>query len=284
MTPEFLPHDANSAQDALNANEKVYQNCSRRPLGRFTTKRSPTGTRFATIQLFDAWTSIKGQSTMMTATHSVRPGAGTDRLLGGRALSLSLVVSLSWLVSLNLAHAATKAESRDAPTSPTEVVAEINLADAAPITEDDVAAKIGEPTVHRIGPVTTVTEVSTGVPFPARVDTGATTCSIHYEAIEIEDAADSPNENVGKRVRILIQGPDGEQQWISTKIVDHVTVRTTTDDDQRYEVRLKLRWQDVEKKVRVTLNDREKMKYPLLLGRNFLRGDFLVDVNLDGDE
>jgi hypothetical protein len=33
--------------------------------------------------------------------------------------------------------------------------------------------------------------------------------------------------------------------------------------------------------VLVTLSDREKMKYPVLLGRNFLRGDFLVDVNLD---
>ena len=221
---------------------------------------------------------------MMTATHSVRPGAGTDRLLGGRAVSLSLVVPLFWLVSLNLAHAATKAESRDAPTSPTEVVAEVDSADATQITAEVVAAKIGEPTVHRIGPVTTVTEVSTGVPFPARVDTGATICSIHYEAIEIEDAAESPEENIGKRVRILIQSPGGEKEWISTKIIDYVTVRTTSDDDQRYKVRLKLRWQDVEKKVLVTLNDREKMQYPLLLGRNFLRGDFLVDVNLDAEK
>ncbi len=43
-------------------------------------------------------------------------------------------------------------------------------------------------------------------------------------------------------------------------------------------VRLKLRYEDVEKKVLVTLKDREKMTYPLLLGRNFLSGDFLVDV------
>ena len=61
-------------------------------------------------------------------------------------------------------------------------------------------------------------------------------------------------------------------------------VRTTTDDDERYKVRLNLRWQDVEKKVMVTLSDRDKMKYPLLLGRNFLRGDFLVDVDLDDEK
>jgi hypothetical protein len=28
----------------------------------------------------------------------------------------------------------------------------------------------------------------------------------------------------------------------------------------------------------VSLNDRTDMEYPLLIGRNFLRGDFLVDV------
>jgi hypothetical protein len=33
--------------------------------------------------------------------------------------------------------------------------------------------------------------------------------------------------------------------------------------------------------VQVTLNDRQSMKYPLLLGRNFLRDDFLVNVSLD---
>jgi hypothetical protein len=36
--------------------------------------------------------------------------------------------------------------------------------------------------------------------------------------------------------------------------------------------------------VLVTLNDREKMKYPMLLGRNFLADDFLVNVSLDGDK
>ena len=88
---------------------------------------------------------------------------------------------------------------------------------------------------------------------------------------------------MGKRVRILIKNPEGAQEWVRTKIVDHVTVRTSMDDEERYKVQLKLRWKDVEKKVLVTLRDREKMKYPVLLGRNFLRGDFLVDVNL-GEE
>lgn len=170
-----------------------------------------------------------------------------------------------------------------AETRATAAIADAADEEPALSTEKVIAEKVGEPTIRRIGPVTTITEVSSGLPFPARVDTGATTCSIHYEEIEIEDAADDPEDNVGKRIRVLIQNPDGEKQWVNTKIVDHVTVRTTTDDEERYKVPLKLRWQDVEKKVLVTLKDREKMKYPLLLGRNFLRGDFVVDVNLDAE-
>jgi hypothetical protein len=135
-----------------------------------------------------------------------------------------------------------------------------------------------------IGATTTVVESSSGFPFPARVDTGATSCSIHCETFEIKNPAPAPKDNVGKPVRILLKNPDGEENWIETKIVSHVRVRTSEQADDRYKVRLKLRTQDVEKKVLVTLNDREKMKYPVLIGRNFLRGDFLVDVDLDGDE
>ena len=222
---------------------------------------------------------------MIPAYHSVHPGAGAKCFVGSRAVLLSFVAVLILLSSFAVVQAESAAESSDTVSEPAKaVVIAADEGERVPITDETVAAKIGEPTFHRIGPVTTVTEVSSGLPFPARVDTGATTCSIHYEAIEIEDAAASPADNVGKRVRILIQSPSGEQEWISTKIVDRVRVRTTTDDDERYKVQLKLRWQDVEKKVMVTLNDRDKMKYPLLLGRNFLRGDFLVDVNLDGDK
>jgi hypothetical protein len=132
--------------------------------------------------------------------------------------------------------------------------------------------------VHRIGPTATVVEVSTGLPFAARVDTGATSCSIHCEAIEIADAAPEPRDNVGKPIRFLVKNSKGEAEWIKSRIVSHVVVRTSEQTEDRYKVRLELRWKDVEKRVLVTLNDRQGMTYPLLLGRNFLRGDFLVDL------
>src|SRR3989304_4164730 len=97
----------------------------------------------------------------------------------------------------------------------------------------------------------------------------------------VEDPAPEPKENVGKPIRILIKNADGEEEWVKSKIAEHVVVKTSERTDERYKVSLQLRWQDVEKKVLVTLNDRQTMKYPVLLGRNFLRGAFLVDVNLD---
>ena len=148
--------------------------------------------------------------------------------------------------------------------------------------EEDSEFDLGN--VRLIGATAIVTEVSTGLPLPARVDTGATSCSIHCEAMEIEDADPDPKVNIGKPVRFLIKHQDGEAKWVESKIVDHVTVRTSEREDNRYKVPIKLRWEDVEKKVLVTLNDRQNMKYPLLLGRNFLRDDFLVNVSLGDAE
>jgi hypothetical protein len=152
----------------------------------------------------------------------------------------------------------------------------------------DEAAESKQPasqqTVRLIGATTVVTEVSTGLPLAARVDTGATSCSIHCEAFEIKGADPDPKVNIGKAVRFLIKHKNGEGEWVEAKIVDHVKIRTSEREDERYKVRLKLRCEDVEKKVLVTLNDREHMKYPLLLGRNFLRDDFLVNVSLEADE
>jgi hypothetical protein len=147
------------------------------------------------------------------------------------------------------------------------------------------AAEPKQPIIRLIGATTIVTEVSTGLPLPARVDTGATSCSIHCETFEIKDADPDPKVNIGKPVRFLIKNKEGEEgEWVEAKIVDHVRVRTSESEDERYKVSLKLRWEDVEKKVQVTLNDRQSMKYPLLLGRNFLRDDFLVNVSLKNKE
>jgi hypothetical protein len=174
-----------------------------------------------------------------------------------------------------------KAEATSAEAEKAEA-AKVDTAKA--VAEKVEAAK--KAVIRMIGATALVTEMSSGLPLPARVDTGATCCSIHCEKLEIRDADPDPKVNIGKRVRFLIEPPDDKEEgeWIEAKIVDHVKIRTSEREDERYKVRLKFKVEDVEKKVLVTLNDRDKMKYPVLLGRNFLRDDFLVNVALDGEK
>jgi hypothetical protein len=49
-------------------------------------------------------------------------------------------------------------------------------------------------------------------------------------------------------------------------------------------VRIKLTCKGITKETLVSLNDRAQMKYPLLLGRDFLKDDFLVDVSRDNPD
>lgn len=136
---------------------------------------------------------------------------------------------------------------------------------------------------HTIGATATLTEVSTGIPFSARIDTGAKTCSLHAEKIEIKDRAPGRLANIGKTIRFRLDNGKGQSKWVETTIADAVRVKSSAlkdgEYDQRYKVRLTFDWQGFRKEVLVTLNDRTTMEFPLLVGRNYLRGDFLVDVD-----
>jgi len=139
---------------------------------------------------------------------------------------------------------------------------------------------------HVIGATATITEATTGLPFTARIDTGAATCSIHTIKWEIKDPAKIPRDNVGKPIRMLIKNDNGDEQWIDAVIAGRVRIRNSALDDDdyhgRYKVKLPLEWNGFTKEVLVTINDRTAMEYPLLIGRNYLSGDFVVDVDAKG--
>jgi hypothetical protein len=138
---------------------------------------------------------------------------------------------------------------------------------------------------HIIGATAIVTEASSGLSFPARVDTGASSCSLHVERIIIKDKTSKRVHNIGKRVRFEVKDGKGKLHWIEGEVADAVRVKSSSlksgDYDHRYKVKLLLQCDGVSKEVLVTLNNRTDMEFPMLLGRNFLRGDFLVDVERD---
>ncbi|AGC76252.1 hypothetical protein LX97_00921 [Nonlabens dokdonensis] len=107
-----------------------------------------------------------------------------------------------------------------------------------------------------------------------KIDTGAYTSSIHCKDIEETDGVlfatllDEEHEQYhGKRLSF-------EEYKITS-------VRSSNGSvDMRYEVQGNIRLFNKLYKISLTLNNREKMKYPVLIGRKFLSSKFIVDPEL----
>lgn len=150
-----------------------------------------------------------------------------------------------------------------------------------------LAAFVAEHLIPRkatIGGTAFVKETSTGLVFEALVDTGAGRCSVNCLEIQITDEAELPEHNVGKYARVLIANRQGEQAWVTTRLIDYSHIRNVETSRPRYHVNLTLSAAGMERKVSVTLKDRSHMTYPMLIGRNFLKDEFVVDVSRDNPD
>ena len=116
--------------------------------------------------------------------------------------------------------------------------------------------------------------------FKARVDTGAKTSSIHAEGIEVDLSGDPR----GKSISFFVVTKEGQSRKIESRVNSVVKVKTSEQSEHRYVVPLVMKWNSSIKTVLVTLNDRSSMEYRLLLGRNWLQGDFIVDVDKNNED
>lgn len=131
-----------------------------------------------------------------------------------------------------------------------------------------------------VGATETVYIEEARLSFKARVDTGAKTSSIHAENIKVDSSADPR----GKPISFYLVTKEGLSSKIETQVSSVVKVRTSEMSEHRYVVPLHMKWNNSNKTVLVTLNDRSKMDYRLLLGRNWLHGDFIVDVDKNNED
>jgi hypothetical protein len=108
----------------------------------------------------------------------------------------------------------------------------------------------------------------------ARIDTGATTTSVGFAEL-------TPFERDGKK-------------WVKFSVRDRITgqtypferavVRTASikrhgaASVERPVVKLKITIGEIARDIEVSLADRDDFDYPVLIGRNFLDGNFVVDV------
>jgi hypothetical protein len=106
-----------------------------------------------------------------------------------------------------------------------------------------------------------------GVRLPARIDTGAAKSSLDARELVIQDGMAEfklPQEFGGAQLRL--------------PIIEWKHIRSPDGRQQRPVVELEVCIGSKRIRGKVNLTDRSMVKYPLILGRNFLMGNFVVDV------
>jgi len=115
--------------------------------------------------------------------------------------------------------------------------------------------------------------------YVARIDTGARITSIHAYDINIEDENEDITQNIGKKIHFTTSNEKDERSEVDTIIVDVKKVRNAQGIEHRYVIDLPITWHGDTFTSRVNLRDRSRMSYKLLIGRNWLEGRHIVDVN-----
>lgn len=110
----------------------------------------------------------------------------------------------------------------------------------------------------------------------AKIDTGAYTPSLHCQNIEVNEEKNEvfftlldPEhpEYDGKRIHFIIsrlKNVKSSNGTVEKRVFIHTTITLLGEE---YE-------------TDISLTDRSSMKYPMLLGRDFLENNFIVDVSL----
>ena len=104
------------------------------------------------------------------------------------------------------------------------------------------------------------------VNIPAKIDTGAYSNVLHCDKIEIID--DKLHFNIG------------DKNFVFEKYKT-VSVRSSFGEEhERYAILTSVLLGNKQYKLHISLNNRDKMKYPMLIGRRFLQKfGYIVDVN-----
>jgi hypothetical protein len=121
-----------------------------------------------------------------------------------------------------------------------------------------------------IGSVEDVMLLPSGIVLPARIDTGAALTSLDARNIRIIDGHaefDLPSASGDRRLRLPLVRETAKK------------VRTPAGRDERPIVRLTICVGERQLRIRATLADRTAMDYPLLVGRNVLKKDMVVNVS-----
>jgi len=109
----------------------------------------------------------------------------------------------------------------------------------------------------------------------ARIDTGADTSSLHCDCIT------SSERNGEKWVSFIVETLDGRPILMEQKVVRMAKIKRHLGEVQeRMVIKLGVCLGTTYKETEVTVVDRSGLTYPMLVGRDFLEGHFLVDPSV----
>jgi len=124
-----------------------------------------------------------------------------------------------------------------------------------------------------IGAVENVRLVPPNVVLKARIDTGAKTTSVDARGI-------TAFERDGDEWVRFVFHFGKKEHMIERKVLRTIFIKRHGQEPQRrYVVNMRIVLGDVSQLIEVTLNNRKTYTYPVLIGRNFLRDNFIVDVS-----
>lgn len=111
-----------------------------------------------------------------------------------------------------------------------------------------------------------------GITVRAKLDTGAKTSSLHCDCI-------TPYERDGEKwVRFGVTNFRGKTMWFERKVERTVTIKRHLGESQeRMVIRLGVCLKNTYRETEVNLTDRSGFNYQMLIGRRFLKDEFIVD-------
>lgn len=160
-----------------------------------------------------------------------------------------------------------------------EVVEKVRLVEVpvpAPVVVAEEADHAGDKHLPIVGAVeyATLELEPSALVLEARIDTGADTTSVHAENIRLI-------EKEGKRyVQFTLLDDQGVEVPQELRLRRRVLIKQQVGEpERRYVVRMWVNLGGVRSRIDVNLSDREDFEFPLLVGRNFLVDNFIVDVS-----
>lgn len=113
-----------------------------------------------------------------------------------------------------------------------------------------------------------------GLELEAKLDSGAENSSLHVDKLRFFERDEK------RWVRFTVEGESGRRVAFERRLLRRAAIkRHSGRSDVRPVVAMAICLGPIAKLVEVNLVDRSRFEYPILVGRSFLAGDFLIDAS-----